>query len=213
MNIAEILVGKEYTRESVDMQNLLDTRRKVLLTKLIDKSLINDLRLGRAPAMHKNLFDLVQRQEQEIKKLTAQKNHNGYVWITISPKECVGLSLFRKKIEKLASRKMFLSHTYVYEQRGDSMDTLGKGLHAHMLCKRNLDYKPNKIVRNVLNTTKSIADSKAVDIQFVGEDFRKDKVEYMLGKKTGAGKEKKQDFDKIFRKKNNLKAFYRCRVK
>lgn len=221
MSITEVLI-KEYGpiqsakfKEATKMQDLIDQRRKVLLTKLIDKSLVNELRLGQAPEAHARLYAHITKQEELLKEQTAKKNNNNWVFITVSPKDEIPLGTFVKKMEKLAERSMFLKYTYVFEQRGDSLTTLGKGVHCHMIVKRNLNYKPNKVIRNVLNTTKSIASPKSVDIQFIGDEFKRDKLNYILGRKTGEGKQKKQDFDKIFRRKYNLASVYKtgCRVK
>ena len=81
------------------------------------------------------------------------------------------------------------------------------------LTKRNLNYKPCKVAVCVRNTCKSLVSNpkcnNLVNVQFCGENWAEDKKEYILGKKKGEGKDIKQDFDKIWREKNNLKEYYK----
>ena len=89
----------------------------------------------------------------------------------------------------------------------------GKGFHCHLLCKRNLNYKPFRVSQCIQNTCKDLIknpkDNKLLNIQHIGEDFAADKIIYMLEQKTGEGKDQKQLIDKIFREKNNLNIVYK----
>lgn len=191
---------------------------------LIDNEL-KELRKRKIKLILKNLYeteslgDYYKELKKEEKETTlnykialAKEHNNGFCFITINAKPDVPLAQFVQKVEKLAKRKLFTSTIWVYEQRGNTTDTLGKGFHAHMLCKRNVNYKPCKIASCVRNTCKTLVkDVKAnhlLNIQFIGDDWAKDKEEYLLGKKTGEGKDIKQDCDKIWREKNNLKSYY-----
>lgn len=160
---------------------------------------------------------------QEIKKLetknthllkekTAKEHNNSHLWITINPMPSVKLIDFKKKIEKLVARKIFTEYLYVYEQRGKTEDDAGKGFHAHILAKRNLNYKPFKTHECIRNTCKSLVKNKkcnkTINIQNIGYDFAEDKREYILGEKTGDGKDQKQQIDIIWREKNNLNKYY-----
>lgn len=65
--------------------------------------------------------------------------------------------------------------------------------------------------RGAKNTFKHCCDVKKpelLNVRIHGEDFHKDKMEYINGIKTGQGKDKKQEMDKIFRKKNNIEIVY-----
>ncbi len=147
----------------------------------------------------------------KLKELAAKDHNNGYCFITINPNKDVDLNTFREKIDKFVKRNMFQSYRYVLEQRGATTDEAGKGFHAHILLKRNLDYKPSKIVVNTKNSFKGITnvDNPAIlNIQTIGEDFAKDKDEYMNGVKTGEGKDEKQAIDIVWRKDNNIESVY-----
>ena len=64
---------------------------------------------------------------------------------------------------------------------------------------------------NTKNTFKGITNvdnPQILNIQHIGHDFAKDKDEYITGVKTAEGKDKKQEIDTLFRKKNNLESVY-----
>ncbi len=146
-----------------------------------------------------------------LKENIAKDHNNGYCFITINPSPEITLTQLQEKVEKFVKRNMFDKYRYVYEQRGSTEENMGHGFHAHILLKRNLNYKPSKISVNTKNTFKGITqvdNPQILNIQHIGEDFAKDKDEYIDGVKTGDGKDQKQAIDKIFRQKNNLESIY-----
>ena len=145
------------------------------------------------------------------KELVAKEHNNLYCFITINPKKEIDLGTFREKIEKFVNRNMFQGYKYVLEQRGATEQEAGKGFHAHILLKRNLDYKPSKVSGNTKNSFKGITNvdnPQILNIQHIGEEFAKDKDEYIDGVKTGEGKDEKQIIDKFWRKQHNLESVY-----
>jgi len=146
-----------------------------------------------------------------IKSQTAEKHNNDYVFVTINPNPDIDFATFRDKVEKYVKRNMFLDYRYVYEQRGATEEQAGKGYHAHVLLKRNLDYKPSKIIVNTKNSFKGITqvnNPQILNIQIIGKEFMLDKNEYITGVKTDEGKDEKQAVDKLWREQNNLQAVY-----
>ncbi len=157
--------------------------------------------------------------KQQLKVKLSQEHNNGYLFITINPK-CelnekhtrIHIMHFEKKIIKFINRNFCDDAWAVIEQRGDSDSSCGKGYHVHMEIKRNLNYRPSDIIKGVKNTFKEYCNVKNPNLltcQTHGEDYHKDKLEYIQGVKTGEGKDKKQEIDKTFRKKYNLQVIYR----
>lgn len=147
---------------------------------------------------------------EKKKNLLAKEHNNGYVFITINPKPQVSLEEFDRQVRKAIGRNMFDGVCAVYEQRGTNEEEIGKGFHAHILAKRNLDYKPSKVANNLKNTFKSVCDVNnpaLLNIQHIGEDFAQDKQDYILGIKTGEGKSIKQELDVVWRLKNDIKEY------
>jgi len=158
-----------------------------------------------------NVKEYETKTKTDLKEAVAKAHNNGYVFVTINPQEDCTLQKFETLVEKFAKRNMFKSYRYVFEQRGTTKEEAGKGLHAHILLKRNLDYKPCLVTKNSKNTFKSIAkvDNPAIlNIQHIGADFAKDKDEYMTQVKDDEHKAEKQVIDKYFRDKMNLKHVY-----
>ncbi len=96
----------------------------------------------------------------KLKEKKAREAKNNWVFITISPKPAIKFDEFKTICIKFAQRKMFNTSWLVFEQRGDNIDEVGKGFHAHIECERNIDYKPSQVVRNTQNTFKHIVDLK-----------------------------------------------------
>ena len=159
----------------------------------------------------KDIKEYEKEVKMTLKENIAKEHNNGYCFITINPSPTTTLTQLQEKVEKFVKRNMFEKYRYVYEQRSPTEENVGHGFHAHILLKRNLNYKPSKISLNTKNTFKGITqvdNPQILNIQHIGEDFAKDKDEYMNGVKTGEGKEAKQAIDKIFRQKNNLESVY-----
>lgn len=156
----------------------------------------------------------LREQREELRQRQASKMGTLWLWLTISPKNDIDFETFRDKISTFAQRKMFDDHIYVFEQRGKTVETAGEGFHAHLLLKRNMKYKQNKIISNSKNTFKKITNVENHDIfnfHWCPEEYLNDKMEYILGTKTGKEKDIKQEIDIVFRQKKNLKEYYkRC---
>ena len=207
------LIVSEGLEFFTDNQPLYEKQKRELRERKFKQILEQDFQLGKLGKFYKGLNQIIIENKIEIKEKTAIKHNNGWVWITINPKPGVTLETFRKKVEKLVKRNIFTEATYVYEQRGTDAMSCGKGFHCHLLCKRNLNYKPFRVSQCIQNTCKDLIknpkDNKLLNIQHIGEDFAADKIIYMLEQKTGEGKDQKQLIDKIFREKNNLNIVYK----
>ena len=174
------------------------------------KAILNeDYKLGQLGEDEKVMLEHQKQNAVKLKEKLASDHNNGYVWLTVRPKPKTDFIKFKSKCEKFFERNMFKPGSmYVYEQSGTTEETCGDGFHAHFLLKRNLDYKPCLAKKNSYNTFKDICNINAFDWKNIGEDYSKDKREYILGTKTGEGKDAKQAIDPIFRERNGLKKFY-----
>lgn len=159
----------------------------------------------------KDIKDYEDKLKEEIREKKAINHNNLYLWLTINPKSDVSLQNFKERVEKAANRTMFKDYLYVYEQRGDTEDSMGNGFHSHLLLKRNLDYKPCKVISNLKNSFKdmTLVDNKEIfNYHWLDDKYKKDKVEYITGLKTGLNKDSKQEMDRIWRKHEDLEVLY-----
>lgn len=128
-------------------------------------------------------------------------------WVTVNPKDDVELLTFISHVEKYVRQKHVDGAEYVYEQRGDSEATQGKGMHVHMLVKTNT--KPADFKKRTFAKFKGlVGNDKHVWVTPCPSQFLKDKRAYMQGHKTGAGKDVKCEFDTIWRRQNCLQSYY-----
>jgi len=133
-----------------------------------------------------------------------------YIFITINPNSRIELLDFIKKIEKMMSKKWITNYLYVYEQRGETEDEMGKGFHYHGILE-----KPTKpyshMIRELSNSMNSICDTSNFhffNIKSISEEECQRKIIYITAQKADVEKHKKQDMDIVWRQKNNLKSFY-----
>lgn len=155
------------------------------------------------------LFDEVQLLKEQNNR-SSQKQY--WYWITFNPKEEITLAQMLKFTDKLLSKKWIQEAFYSYEQRGENMAELGKGLHMHILIKRN-NFKTTHAKREVYNTFKNltgISEKVFADKCFksIPYSWGQDKIDYLKGNKWDNEKEAKINMDVEFRKKNNLDIYY-----
>ncbi len=210
------LIATHYKDSPESMQEemqLFFEEKKDLRRRKFRKILEQQYKLGTLGNYYKEMLKIENTNKDQMKIMTAKAHNNLFLFITVNPKPEIPFDDFKKKMEKLVNRNIFTDGLYVYEQRGSTKEDAGKGFHCHMLCTRNLNYKPTKVVSCIKNTCKSLCnvkDSRVLNIQIIGEEFAKDKRQYILGhNKNGEGKSVKQDIDEYWRKKNNLNSYYK----
>lgn len=145
-----------------------------------------------------------------IKNRVVPKDYS-HVFLTINPPPTLELNDFLNLIAKTLSKKWIESHLYVIEQRGENMDELGKGMHAHLLMKLTKHKKRSEIDREVKNTWKHILDSDnyhILNIKCIDDDEQKRKQSYILGTKSEEAKHLKQKMDIEYRKFFKLQKYY-----
>lgn len=147
------------------------------------------------------------------------KNDNAnYFWITINPQLDITLEEFKKVIEKYILRTFIKSYIYVYEQRASENNnkSLGEGLHCHLLIERDMaaNVSPYDIQKRTRIAFKNVCNSENKSILYfkqMPEEYIIDKFNYITNKNLDEehkDKEEKQEYDKKFREKNDLKEYY-----
>lgn len=188
---------------------------EALIKSEIRKGLKNEYAIGKLTEFATKVKETVEQTTIARKKYVAEKHNNNYVFITINPPPTVTLAELQAVVQSYVTRAIITKYCYVYEQRSTDPKCV-KGIHCHLLCERNVDYKPNKFSSNTQNTFKRIIkdpkNSHHLNIQFVGSEFAKDKQSYILEAKTGEAdgvkKSEKQLVDIVFRKNEKLEDFY-----
>lgn len=145
------------------------------------------------------------------KRLKGSMDKGGnWFFITVNPKEGTELTRFIDKLNKFSIRKFIRYYYYNIEQRGESEDQLGKGIHSHILI--NTLLKKSKVTQylqeSFVNFVGNVRNIHQLNIILIPQSWVEDKKEYIKGNKWDEGKESKLDMDKIFRQKNNLNIYY-----
>lgn len=109
------------------------------------------------------------------------------------------------------SKKWVESYLYVYEQRSETLDELGKGFHFHSLIKKPSNKPPFQIMREFKNTIKKIVDVENhhfFNIKYIDHPEALRKQIYICGQKADENKHKKQEMDIIWRQREKIEQYY-----
>ena len=202
--------GTELSLDTFQKWNKIILEEEEHFTRLkIRKIIGQEYELEKLGPVLKQVKLYEQDNKKQLKVQLAKKNNNNYIWITINPKPEIKLKDFQKLLKKIVLKTCFTEYLSVLEQRGDTVQTLGKGFHAHILFKRNLNYKPTKCITNLKGSLKKVVGDVNNQHQFnykiIGTEFAIDKKNYIIGQnKTGENKDMKQNMDIIWRKKNSI---------
>lgn len=132
-------------------------------------------------------------------------------WITVNPKPDVDIQLVLKCILNFCKRKAVKDYHFSIEQRGESEEEIGKGVHSHILVK--WDRKQNKYVKQFLiESVKRLVGNYSnaiLNIRRITFDIYQDKLDYLNGLKWDKEKDIKIHFDKIYRERNNILCIYK----
>lgn len=108
-------------------------------------------------------------------------------------------------LAKLLSKKWIREHYFSHEQRGETVDDMGKGYHVHLLL-LNVDKSLFEVRREFFSTVKNyVGNAKHLDIQTVPYEWINDKKDYLRGVKKDSSKDLKLTIDDPFRHKYGLK--------
>lgn len=231
MNETELIINQAEALSSMDnfswitakdLEELKIQEEKKFFQLQYKKNLNMKFELGTLGSHMTQLKEEQEALRDKLKVKTARDHNNGYLFITVNPKllRTTGNLLkenvknFEKAILKFINRNFIEEAWAVIEQRGTTEEDAGQGYHAHIELRRNLNYRPSDIIKGAKNSFKKYCDVNSTNLlncQIHGEDFHKDKMEYIDGVKTGEGKDLKQIIDKTFRKINNLQIVYNAK--
>lgn len=192
-----------------DYMNIFQRAKDDFTYRKIQGNMSIAFELKKLSPLHDRIYD----ERQKLKEEQAKRLGTLWLWLTVSPNDKIKFEDFQKKVTLFAKRKMFKDYFYVYEQRGQHKEEIGKGFHCHFLLKRNIMYKQNKIISNSKNTFKNMTtvnDFQIFNYHWCPDEYLKDKLEYMQDmNKHGQEKNSKQLMDILFRQKKNLKEYYK----
>lgn len=127
-----------------------------------------------------------------------------YLFVTINPIECE-ITELKNIIERLDNKEIKIC-SYIFEQRGETDDEIGKGKHIHMLIKKrnSISYYKRRIL-SMLRKTELIEYQESINII---EVTNKEGIDYYMQGKKAPEKLTKMKYTKIWREQNKLKDIY-----
>lgn len=131
-------------------------------------------------------------------------------FITIRPNEAaIDFAAFRALVNKFLARKCFVSYTMVFEQKGESAESLGTGFHAHILASMTQTAK-GQVLRDTTSTFKHCTATNCVQVDTVKTAADAARVRgYILEHRSQDGhKEPTAEWDARWRTAHGIQAYY-----
>lgn len=165
---------------------------------------------------HHILQDKINREYYDkkyeyLKKQEEIKGKTKYIFLTINPNAQVDFKEFMRVINKMMSKNWITNYLYVIEQRGETLDELGKGFHFHGIIEKPSNKAYQHMVRELSSSANRVCDTSNFhffNLKNISEEEKERKIVYITGSKADEAKHKKQELDIIFRKNNNLLSYY-----
>lgn len=146
-------------------------------------------------------------QVLQRKAVNLKPSKDKLYFVTVNFKPEVLLSQAQQVLQRLVSRKIVSKYWYNFEQRGDDLQTIGQGLHSHLVLLSQT--ARSEFHRDIYNTLKtSVGNSKHVDVKEYPLTYLDEKLAYLNGEKWDPDKYNKVQMDRLFRSKNNLEIIY-----
>lgn len=157
-----------------------------------------------------NETDIDIKSVEYIKSIRAPPEFD-YFFITINPKPDVKLDLFLKLLANFCKRKPVYDFLYTIEQRGETEEDCGKGIHSHLLLTwdKSMSKKVRQYAGETFNRIIGSNNNNIININKIIREYYNDKIDYMNGLKWDSEKDQKLKMDLIFRQKNNLSSLYK----
>lgn len=156
------------------------------------------------------------RMMMEFKKIAEEEGltnrHNRTYFITIRPDETkISFIEFYKDIQKLVNRKCFINFKLSFEQKGNTMETMGKGFHVHIIA--HMTYRSKgEVLEKLYNSVKNYVAYNCFDVRtlYTHEDV-KNVEEYITDYKSDDDhKIATKECDELWRKQLTIQHIITC---
>lgn len=202
--------SEERDRVLKNIQNLNNAKREISVA-LYKKYTMLQLELGEGDYDLQLQFDKVKELKSRVKDKKSR-----YCFFTLNFKPNTELNDVLYCMHQIVNKCWVRDWKYCIEQRGKTIDEMGKGLHVHLLMPKPSDKQPWNCKNEVWNNFKPYCglDKKIVfDKHFIiiPNEWAGDKLEYMKGNKykdESGEKAEKVKIDLKFRESKNLQQLY-----
>lgn len=151
------------------------------------------------------ILKAIKENSYDINRL--QKSQHHMVTINVSPEATQKLPELRETVDKWVTQKHIDEAEWVYEQRGETMETAGQGAHVHVIVKTTTN-KADLVKRTSSTFKAHIGSAASIDVRPIPIHLLDQKKAYIRGVKSGVEKNRKLVIDRIWRHINNLHELY-----
>lgn len=150
-------------------------------------------------------IDLMNRFSNKVKTIN-DNNGDRWYFITVRPPHDTNWETFKSDCESFCDKWNYkwIECTYVFEQKGESMESLGHGFHWHMrFATAMINYYPSHILRDLAKHFNYVA-RNCIKVESIKSLERC--IEYMQGDKKSDAKAIAVAHDAIWRDRNGIPA-------
>lgn len=165
---------------------------------------------------HLNMKDILDEMWND--RYGDQDKIYGKFFLTIRPKDELNIIPFLSFTRKLFTKKLWKDYHIVFEQKGETINELGKGKHFHAIIDLSCPTKGKSFhIREIFNLVKKMnledfIPNNAIDLRKISDKKNLEMTEnYINTKEFLKGNNKKQtswSFDNLWRNQNNIAEFY-----
>lgn len=146
-------------------------------------------------------------KEQSYSQHRSQKSDKYMVTLNFPEEATQKLPEILQTTQKWSEHKHINDIEYVFEQRSETEEEMGKGMHIHAIV--TTDTVKSDLLKRTYNTFKNhLTNIATVDIRPIPQELLASKKAYIRGEKKGDEKKRKCIIDKIWRAKYCLKPLY-----
>lgn len=130
-------------------------------------------------------------------------------WCTVNPKPEVDITAFVSQIHRVMNRSLVEQCVYTFEQRGENINELGKGVHMHAIIWPGKSYSTSfcKHFRDAVSNLVGCPNKHIWIVKAKG-NWVNEKMNYLKGIKWDREKDKKCAFDKEWRSAIGIQPWY-----
>lgn len=203
------------TFEREEVQQWINERSRELYQVQFDKQ-VKELDQDLTQAFKADgLIDVLNKHGFKMKKGN-DKISGKWFFITLRPekKHEHRFNDFKQEVMEYLKRTMFIDWTMVFEQKGETEETLGEGYHCHILSRCADWATKQKMINDTKSTWKKWLNGDVPDafVQIDKVETTTDhdnKIKYMSGDKADEWKQKAVEMDILFREKYHLEKLYK----
>jgi hypothetical protein len=189
-----------------------------------EEEMVKGFRMAVRQSASKYFQDLLLHGEYDeiLPAITQLRKHHrdvvgekNYPWwhLTVNVNyKVVPQAMAMKKLHKFLEKSFVKQYVYSIEQRGDTVDEMGKGLHFHILLEQTArDLSTFKTgVKNSFNKICDVSNREILCFKpKIDEQAFIDCYRYINGVKVDEEKQQRIEIDKQFREKNNFQKIYK----